>query len=221
MSLQLNDIAPDFSAYTTEGWIKFYDWADRAWVMLFSHPQDFTPVCTTELGCAAKLKPEFDTRNVKIIGLSVDSIESHLQWADDILETQGHALNFPIIADTNRAVAKLYGMLHPRQDALCTVRAVFVVDPQRRVRLTMTYPHTTGRNFDEILRVIDALQLADNYCVTTPANWRQGDEVMIAPSLSDELAKRKFPVGWRAAKSYLRIAQDPYALPQGMNEARI
>jgi len=212
MNLQLSDIAPDFFAHTTDGPIRFHEWAGDSWVILFSHPKDFTPVCTTELGAVAKLKPEFETRGVKAIGLSVDTLDAHMQWARDILETQGEELNFPIIADTDRVIAHLYGMLHPKHDELYTVRTVFVIDPAKKIRLTLTYPQSTGRNFDELLRVIDSLQLTDSCLVSTPVNWRQGDEVIIAPSVSDALAKQKFPRGWRAQKSYLRFTPDPYEL---------
>jgi alkyl hydroperoxide reductase subunit AhpC len=209
MALQLGDTAPDFTAQTTHGEISFHEWAGNSWVVLFSHPKDFTPVCTTELGYVAKLKPEFDRRGVKAIGLSVDSAESHVRWASDIKETQGHAINFPIIADSNRAVAKLYGMVHPLHDELYTVRTVFVIDPKKKIRLTITYPQTTGRNFDEILRVIDSLQLTDGFSVSTPVNWQSGDDVIIVPSVSDADAKTKFPQGWRTLRPYLRLTPDP------------
>jgi thioredoxin-dependent peroxiredoxin len=186
MTLQLGDTAPDFSAATTDGEIDFYRWAGKNWVLLFSHPKDFTPVCTTELGHVAWLKPQFEQRHVKAIGLSVDVLDSHRRWALDIRETQGKELNFPIIADPDRKVARLYGMIHPEHDELYTVRTVFVSDPNRKIRLTLTYPQTTGRNFDEILRVIDSLQLTDAHSVSTPpVNWHSGDEVTILPSLSD------------------------------------
>jgi thioredoxin-dependent peroxiredoxin len=209
MSLQLGDIAPDFSANTTQGPIRFHEWAGKDWVILFSHPKDFTPVCTTELGYVAKLKPEFDKRGVKAIGLSVDSADSHQRWGEDIRETQGYALNFPIIADPERAVARLYGMLHPKHDELYTVRTVFVIDPQKKIRLTLTYPQTTGRNFDELLRVIDSLQLTDSHSVSTPVNWNKGEDVIIAPSVSDADAKSKFARGWKTLKPYLRMTPDP------------
>ncbi|MEJ1964136.1 MAG: peroxiredoxin [Gammaproteobacteria bacterium] len=209
MALQLGDIAPDFSADTTQGKIQFHQWAGDSWVILFSHPKDFTPVCTTELGYVAKLKPEFERRGVKAIGLSVDSAESHGRWSDDIRETQGHAPNFPIIADADRAVARLYGMIHPNHDELYTVRTVFVIDPKKKIRLTITYPQTTGRNFDEILRVIDSLQLTDAHSVSTPVNWKPGDDVIILPSVNDESAKSKFVKGWKALKPYLRLTPDP------------
>jgi alkyl hydroperoxide reductase subunit AhpC len=209
MALQLGDTAPDFSAITTAGEINFHPWAGNDWVILFSHPKDFTPVCTTELGYVARLKPEFDKRSVKAIGLSVDSVESHRKWADDIRETQGHALNFPLIADSDRKVARLYGMIHPQHDELYTVRTVFVIDPKKKIRLTISYPQTAGRNFDEILRVIDSLQLTDSHSVSTPVNWEVGQDVIIVPSVSDADAERRFPLGWQAAKPYLRLTPDP------------
>jgi alkyl hydroperoxide reductase subunit AhpC len=209
MALQLGDTAPDFSAVTNTGGINFHEWAGNDWVILFSHPKDFTPVCTTELGYVARLKPEFDKRGVKAIGLSVDGIESHEKWADDIRETQGYALNFPLIADQDRKVARLYGMIHPQHDELYTVRTVFVIDPRKKIRLTITYPQTAGRNFDEILRVIDSLQLTDTYSVSTPVNWQVGQDVIIVPSVSDSDAERRFPLGWQAAKPYLRLTPDP------------
>ncbi len=209
MSLQLGDIAPDFSAPSTEGPIEFHRWAGESWVVLFSHPRDFTPVCTTELGYVARLKPEFDHRNVRAIGLSVDPLDSHHQWSRDIAETQGHGLNFPLVADPDREIARLYGMIHPRHDELYTVRTVFVIDPQKKIRLTITYPQTAGRNFDEILRVIDSLQLTDSHAVSTPVNWRTGDDVIIIPSVSDSEARSRFPAGWRTLKPYLRLTPDP------------
>jgi alkyl hydroperoxide reductase subunit AhpC len=209
MSLRLGDTAPDFAAVTTEGPIKFHDWVADGWAVLFSHPHDFTPVCTTELGYVARLKPEFDKRRVKAIGLSIDPLDSHLGWAADIKETQGHALNFPIIADPERTVANLYGMIHPSHDEVYTVRTVFVIDPKKKVRLMITYPQTTGRNFDEILRVIDSLQLTDAHRVATPVNWKQGEDVIIVPAVSDDEARKKFPRGWRALKPYLRLTPQP------------
>jgi alkyl hydroperoxide reductase subunit AhpC len=209
MTLRLGDTAPDFHVESTQGKLRFHEWAGDSWVILFSHPKDFTPVCTTELGYVARLKPEFDKRNVKAIGLSVDSQDSHLRWSADIAETQGEPLNFPIIADEDRTISILYGMIHPLHDAVYTVRTVFVIDPARKVRLMITYPQTTGRNFDEILRVIDSLQLTDGYSVATPVNWRKGDDVIIVNSVSDADAKQKFPNGWRAPKPYLRITNDP------------
>ncbi|HMM15064.1 MAG: peroxiredoxin [Parvibaculum sp.] len=209
MSVQLGDTAPDFEADTTEGHIKFHDWIGDKWAILFSHPRDFTPVCTTELGYVARLKPEFDKRNVKAIGLSIDPVDSHKKWSEDIRETQGSALNFPIIADPDRKVAGLYGMMHPKHDEVYTVRTVFVIDPAKKIRLTITYPQTTGRNFDEILRVIDSLQMTDGYAVATPVNWKPGDDVIIVNSVTDEAAKTKFPKGWKALKPYLRLTPDP------------
>ena len=209
MALQLNDVAPDFTQDSTEGPISFHKWAGDSWVILFSHPKDFTPVCTTELGAVAKLKPEFDKRNVKVIGLSVDPTDSHAGWAKDIEETQGAKLNFPLIADHDRKVADLYGMIHPNASDTMTVRSVFVIDPAKKVRLTLTYPAATGRNFDELLRVIDSLQLTDKHKVATPANWKQGGDVIIVPSVSDEDAKKLFPAGWDAQKPYLRVVKQP------------
>lgn len=211
MTLQLGDIAPDFEQDSTQGKIKFHDYLGSSWGILFSHPKDFTPVCTTELGEAARLKPEFDKRNVKILGLSVDPSDSHGKWADDIKETQGHALNFPLIADADRKVSTLYGMIHPKSDPAVTVRSVFVIAPDKKVRLTLTYPPATGRNFAEILRVIDSLQLTDSHKVATPANWKQGDDVIIVPSLSDADAKARFPDGWKTLKPYLRVVKQPGA----------
>ena len=209
MSLRLGDIAPDFTADTTQGKVKFHDWIGSSWAVLFSHPRDFTPVCTTELGYVARLKPEFERRNVKPIGLSIDPVASHEGWAKDIQETQGQAPNFPIIADPEKKVANLYGMMHPAHDEVYTVRTVFVIDPQKKVRLMITYPQTTGRNFDEILRVIDSLQLTDRHKVATPVNWKQGEDVIIVPAVTDEEAKGKFPNGWRALKPYLRLTKQP------------
>jgi len=209
MSLQLGDTAPDFQAQTTDGPISLHEWAGHHWVILFSHPKDFTPVCTTELGYVARLKPEFDRRGVKAIGLSVDSLESHRRWADDIQDTQGFPLNFPIIADADRSIARQYGMIHPRHDELYTVRTVFVIDPKKKIRLTITYPQTAGRNFDEILRVVDSLQLTDTHSVSTPVNWHAGEEVIIIPSVCDADAQTRFPQGWRALKPYLRLTPDP------------
>jgi alkyl hydroperoxide reductase subunit AhpC len=209
MALQLNDTAPDFTQDSTDGPLSFYDWAGDSWVVLFSHPKDFTPVCTTELGEVAKLKPEFDRRGVKVIGLSVDPTGSHEGWSKDIEETQGAALNFPLIADHDRKVSDLYGMIHPNASDTMTVRSVFVIDPNRKVRLTITYPASTGRNFEEILRVIDSLQLTDRHKVATPVNWRQGDDVIIVPSVSNEQAKELFPGGWTEHKPYLRTVKQP------------
>src|SRR5215216_4611438 len=209
MALRLGDIAPDFTAETTEGPINFHEWIGDSWAVLFSHPKDFTPVCTTELGECARLKPEFDRRNVKVIGLSVDPADSHSKWAADIEETQGSALNFPLIADSDRKVSDLYDMIHPNASDTFTVRSVYVIGPDKKVKLMLTYPASTGRNFEEILRVIDSLQLTANYSVATPVNWKDGDDVIIVPSLSDEAAKEKFPGGWRAPKPYLRITPQP------------
>jgi len=209
MALQLNDIAPDFTQDSTVGPLHFYDWAGSSWVVLFSHPKDFTPVCTTELGVVAKLKPEFEKRGVKVIGLSVDPTDSHAGWAKDIEETQGARLNFPLIADHDRKVADLYGMIHPNASDTMTVRSVFVLDPAHKVRLTLTYPAATGRNFDELLRVIDSLQLTDKHKVATPANWTQGQDVIIVPSVTNEQAAELFPGGWTEHKPYLRTVPQP------------
>jgi alkyl hydroperoxide reductase subunit AhpC len=209
MALQLGDTAPDFTAETTAGPIRFHEWMGNGWAVLFSHPEDFTPVCTTELGEVARLKPEFEKRNVKVAGLSVDPLDSHRSWANDIKETQGQALNFPLIADPNRDVSDLYGMIHPNANDTLTVRSVFVVAPDKKVKLMITYPASTGRNFEEILRVIDSLQLTSQYSVATPVNWKRGEDVIIASSLSDEDARKKFPDGWKAPKPYLRIVPQP------------
>ena len=209
MALQLGDVAPDFTQDSTQGPLHFYDWAGASWVVLFSHPKDYTPVCTTELGVVAKLKPEFEKRGVKVIGLSVDPADSHKGWSKDIEETQGAALNFPLIADHDRKVSDLYGMIHPNANDTLTVRSVFVIDPAKKVRLTLTYPASTGRNFDELLRVIDSLQLTDKHKVATPANWKHGEDVIIVPSVSDEQAKDLFPGGWKELKPYLRTTKQP------------
>jgi len=209
MALRLGDIAPDFTAETTEGPIRFHEWLGNSWGVLFSHPKDFTPVCTTELGECARLKPEFEKRNVKVIGLSVDPADSHKRWAEDIRETQGSALNFPVIADPDHKVAELYDMIHPQISDVFTVRSVFIIGPDKKIKLMITYPASTGRNFDEILRVIDSLQLTANYSVATPVNWKDGDDVIIVPSLSDEQAKEKFPGGWKTLKPYLRVVPQP------------
>ena len=198
MAVRLGDEAPNFTAETTEGTINFYDYLGDGWGVLFSHPKDFTPVCTTELGAVAKLKPEFDKRNVKVIGVSVDPLESHQGWVGDIEETQGTKLNFPLIADPDRKVADLYDMIHPNANDTMTVRSVFIIGPDKKVKLIITYPASTGRNFDEILRVIDSLQLTANYQVATPVNWKDGDDVIITAAVSDEDAKTKFPKGWKA-----------------------
>ncbi len=209
MTIQLGQIAPDFEQDTTEGRLHFHQWLGDSWGVLFSHPKDFTPVCTTELGTVARLAPEWAKRNVKVIGLSVDPAESHKGWEADIAETQGAAVNFPMIADPDRKVSNLYGMVHPEADPSVTVRSVFVIDPAKKVRLSLTYPPSAGRNFDEILRVIDSLQLTDAHKVTTPANWRPGEDVIIAPSVSDEAARERFPRGWKTLKPYLRMVADP------------
>lgn len=209
MTLHIGDIVPDFTASTTEGDIRFHDWLDGHWAIFFSHPKNFTPVCTTELGDVARLKPEFDRRGVKVIGLSVDELANHDQWADDIEQTQGHRLNFPLIADADRKVATLYDMIHAGADDTMTVRAVFVIGPDRTLRLSMTYPASTGRNFEEILRAVDSLQLTAMHKVATPANWRQGDDVIILPSLADDEARTLFPDGWTALRPYLRLVRQP------------
>ena len=209
MSLRINDTAPNFTAQTTHGKIDFHQWIGDSWAILFSHPKDFTPVCTTELGYMAKIEPEFTKRNTKIIGLSVDPVESHGNWVADIEETQGAKLNFPLIADTDRSVSDLYGMIHPNASDTLTVRSVFIIDPNGKLRLSLTYPASTGRNFDEILRVIDSLQLTDGHKVATPANWKQGGDVIIVPSVSNEAAKDLFPAGWDEQKPYLRVVPQP------------
>lgn len=207
MTLRLGDIAPDFTAETTQGPLSFHTWLGDSWGVLFSHPKDFTPVCTTELGRVAALKPEFDKRNVKIIGLSVDGLGSHEAWGKDIEETQGTAINFPLIADSDRKVSDLYGMIHPNANDTLTVRSVFVIGPDKKVKLTLTYPASTGRNFDELLRVIDSLQLTANYKVATPADWKKGNDVIVVPSVSDEDAKKLFPQGFTTVKPYLRTVK--------------
>ncbi|MPZ12555.1 MAG: redoxin domain-containing protein [Kiloniellaceae bacterium] len=220
MALQLNQTAPDFTADTTEGKIKFHDWIGDSWAVLFSHPKDFTPVCTTELGYVAKLKPEFDKRNVKVIGLSVDSVEDHKRWAKDIEETQGTAPNYPMIGDPDLAVSKLYGMLPAAAGDTAqgrtaadnaTVRNVYVIGPDKQVKLMITYPMSTGRNFDEVLRVIDSLQLTAKHKVATPVNWKQGEDVIIVPAVNNEQAKEMFPGGWEEKKPYLRVVKQPGA----------
>lgn len=209
MSLRIGDEAPNFTADTTTGEINFYEYLGDSWGVLFSHPKDFTPVCTTELGEAARLKPEFDKRNVKVIGLSVDATDSHHLWAKDIEETQGTALNFPVIADKDKTVADLYDMIHPNASDTFTVRSVFVIGPDKKIKLNLTYPASTGRNFDEILRVIDSLQLTAKHSVATPVNWKDGDDVIIVPAVSNEQAKEKFPDGWNEIKPYLRVVKQP------------
>ena len=218
MALHIGDEAPDFTAETTEGPVRFHDWIGNGWAVLFSHPKDFTPVCTTELGTLAKLKPEFDKRNTKVIGLSIDPVDDHVRWARDIEETQGRAPNYPIIGDADLRVAKLYDMIHPNASATsgprtaadnATIRSVFIVGPDKKIKLNLTYPMTTGRNFDEVIRVIDSLQLTAQHKVATPANWKQGDDVIIQGSVSDAEAKVKYPGGWKAPKPYLRIVPQP------------
>ncbi len=208
-NLQLGDVVPNFTQDSSEGEINFYDWAGDSWVVLFSHPADYTPVCTTELGEVAKLKAAFEERNAKVIALSVDSAESHQGWIGDINETQNTRVNYPILADTDKKVSDLYGMIHPKANASLTVRTVFVIDPQHKLRLTITYPPSTGRNFQEILRVLDSLQLTDNYQVATPVNWQQGDDCVVVPSISTEDAKQKFPKGVQEIKPYLRMTPQP------------
>ena len=209
MAIRLGDKAPDFTQDSTEGQIKFHDWIGDCWAVLFSHPADFTPVCTTEMGQVAHLKPEFDKRNVKMIGLSVDPVESHEGWACDIEETQGAALNFPLLADANRSVSELYDMIHPNVEATATVRSVFVIDPKKTVRLMLTYPASTGRDFGELLRVIDSLQLTEYQKVATPANWKSGGDVVILPAISNEEADKLFPKGYKESKPYLRVTPQP------------
>jgi alkyl hydroperoxide reductase subunit AhpC len=209
MTLQLGDQVPNFTQATTEGEIDFYNWAGDSWVVLFSHPADYTPVCTTELGNVAKLKGEFEKRNAKVIALSVDDVESHNGWIGDIEETQGTAVNYPIIADDDKKVSDLYGMIHPNADAKVTVRSVFIIDPNKKLRLTITYPPSTGRNFHEILRVLDSLQLTDNYSVATPVDWQDGEDVVVAPSIPTEDAKQRFPKGVTEIKPYLRMTPQP------------
>lgn len=209
MSVRIGDDAPNFTAETTEGEINFYDYLGDDWGVLFSHPKDFTPVCTTELGAAAKLKPEFDKRGVKIIGLSVDPSDAHEKWSADIEETQGARVNFPLIADSDKKVADLYDMIHPNASDTATVRSVFVIGPDKKIKLSLTYPASTGRNFDEILRVIDSLQLTAKHSVATPANWKNGEDVIIVPAVTNEQAKEKFPDGWNEIKPYLRVVKQP------------
>ena len=209
MTVRLGDIAPDFTASTTQGEIKFHDWLGDSWGVLFSHPKDFTPVCTTELGYVAKIKPEFDKRNVKVIGLSVDSVESHEKWESDIGETQGTPVNFPMICYPYRTVSNLYDMIHPNANDTLTVRSVFVIGPDKKVKLSITYPASTGRNFDEVLRVIDSLQLTAKFKVATPANWKDGQDVIIGGAVTDEEAKTLFPGGWKTIKPYLRTLAQP------------
>ena len=209
MPIRLGDVAPDFTAETTEGTLSLHTYLGDGWGMLFSHPKDFTPVCTTELGALANRKAEFDRRGVKLIGVSVDPLDSHRGWAKDIEETQGAALNYPLIADPERKVADLYDMIHPNANDTLTVRSVFIIGPDKKVKLMITYPASTGRNVDELLRVIDSLQLTANYQVATPVNWKDGDDCIIVPAVSDEDAKAKFPKGWKPVKPYLRITPQP------------
>ena len=218
MSLQIGDLAPDFEAETTEGRIRFHEWLGNSWGVLFSHPKDFTPVCTTELGYMAKLKPDFDKRNTKIIGLSVDPVDNHKRWSNDIKETQGHAPNYPMIGDTDLKVSKAYGMLPAGLEGSCdgrtaadnqTVRTVFIIGPDKKIKLAFAYPMTTGRNFDEVLRVLDSLQLTSKHKVATPAQWKAGEDVIIAGSVSNDEAKQKYPDGWKSPKPYLRIVPQP------------
>lgn len=210
MALRIGDIAPDFTQVSTEGEISFHKWLGNSWGILFSHPKDFTPVCTTELGEAARLKPEFDKRNVKVIGLSVDPLDDHNRWKGDIAETQGTALNFPLLADADKKVSNLYDMIHPNANDTFTVRSVFVIDPNKKIRMSLTYPASMGRNFTELLRAVDSLQLTDNYKVATPVNWKDGQDVIIVPSLQDETEmKRLFPKGYKVIKPYLRTTPQP------------
>jgi alkyl hydroperoxide reductase subunit AhpC len=210
MSVHIGAIAPDFTQESTQGPIHFHDWIGKEWVILFSHPKDFTPVCTTELGAVSKLKPEFEKRNIKAIGVSVDPLDSHKKWIADIEDTQGVKMNFPILADADKKVAKLYDMIHPEWNDTLTVSSVFIIDPNKKVRLVITYPASTGRNFQEILRVVDSLQLTDSHSVATPADWKQGNDVIIAPSLQDpEELKKKFPKGWKELRPYLRVTPQP------------
>lgn len=218
MPLRIGDEAPNFTVETTEGTINFHDWIGDGYAILFSHPKDFTPVCTTELGYMAGLKPEFDKRNTKVIGLSIDSVDDHNAWLNDIEETQGHAVNYPLIGDSNLEVAKLYDMIHPNASGTAkertpadnaTIRSVFVIGPDKLIKLIITYPMSTGRNFDEVLRVLDSIQLTAQHKVATPVNWRNGEDVIIVPAVSDDAAREKFPDGWKAPKPYLRIVPQP------------
>lgn len=209
MTIQLGDIAPDFTQESTEGPIHFHQWIEGSWCILFSHPKNFTPVCTTELGAASKLKPEFDKRGVKVLGLSVDPLKDHHTWAKDIEETQGAALNFPLLADADRKVSDLYGMIHPNANDTLTVRSVFIIGPDKKVKLTLTYPASTGRNFHEILRVVDSLQLTSQHKVATPVNWKDGDDCIVLPSIPDAEAEKLFPKGFKKVKPYLRVTPQP------------
>jgi alkyl hydroperoxide reductase subunit AhpC len=225
MTLRIGDMAPDFEAETTEGRIRFHEWIGNSWAVLFSHPKDFTPVCTTELGYMARLKPEFEKRHTQIIGLSVDPVESHQRWSDDIRETQGHAPNYPMIGDTDLKISKLYGMLPATMEGTCngrtaadnqTVRNVYVIGPDKKIKLIIVYPMSTGRNFDEVLRVIDSLQLTAKHQVSTPVNWTPGGDVIISGSVSDDQARRTYPNGWEAPKPYIRIVPQPTKEPAGV-----
>lgn len=209
MALQIGDTAPNFTAQSTAGEIDFHEWIGDSWTIFFSHPKDFTPVCTTELGEAARIKQEFDKRGVKIMSLSVDPVDAHEKWSEDIEQTQGHRPNYPMIADSDRKVSDLYGMIHPNASDTMTVRSVFFIGPDKKVKASITYPASTGRNFDELLRVIDSLQLTANYKVATPVNWKHGEDVIIVPAVSDEEAKERFPEGWTAKTPYLRIVKQP------------
>ncbi len=210
MALHIGSVAPDFTQESTEGTINFHQWLGNHWGILFSHPKDFTPVCTTELGMVAKLKAEFDKRNVKVIGVSVDPVDSHKKWVGDIEDTQSVKMNFPVLGDADKKVSKLYDMIHPEWNDTLTVRSVFIIDPNKKIRLIITYPASTGRNFQEILRVIDSLQLTDQHSVATPVDWKQGNDVIIAPALQDQAEmKKKFPKGWKELRPYLRITPDP------------
>jgi len=216
MALRIGDEAPDFTADTTEGKIRFHDWIGDGWAILFSHPKDFTPVCTTELGQVAKLKPEFERRNTRVVGLSIDPVADHQRWVHDIEETQGARVNYPLIGDADLTVAKLYDMIHPNAGGgprtaadNATVRAVFIVGPDKKVKATLTYPMSTGRNFDEVLRLLDSVQLSAKHTVATPANWKPGEDVIIPPSVSDEVARQRFPQGWKTLKPYLRVVPQP------------
>ena len=216
MALRLGDEAPNFTADTTDGRVNFYEWKGNGWAVLFSHPRDFTPVCTTELGAVAKLKPEFDKRNTKVIGLSVDPLDDHRRWVGDIKDVTGAALNFPLIADPDKSIAKMYDMIHPNASDTATVRSVFIIGPDNKVKLTLTYPASTGRNFAELLRVIDSLQLTATYAVATPADWKAGEDVIIVPAVSDEDAKKRFPAGFTAKKPYLRVTPQPDRVKAGV-----
>ena len=209
MAVRLGDVAPDFTAETTDGPLEFHRWKGDGWAVLFSHPRDFTPVCTTELGALSALKPEFDKRNTKVVGLSVDTVADHQRWTGDVADVTGHSVNFPLIADPSRAIATLYDMIHPGASDTATVRSVFVIGPDHKVKLTLTYPASTGRNFQELLRVLDSLQLTARHAVATPADWKPGEDVIIVPAVSDEDAKVAFPDGWETKKPYLRVVKQP------------